>query len=78
VVTCVVNKDGTGSHGTDPKKLKNKVKDFLRKRGFKLLVCPPFLEDIVRRMAAEDCLAGDPISCRIFQDLGGTIEGPIA
>lgn len=73
----VVNKDGTGSHGTDPKKLKNKVKDFLRKKGFKLMVCPPFLEDVVLQIAAEECRAGNPISCGIFQDLGGTIEGPI-
>ncbi len=73
----MVNQDGTGSHGTDPKKLKNKVKDFLHKKGFKLMVCPPFLEDIVLGVAAEECRAGDPIACGIFQDLGGIIEGPI-
>jgi RHS repeat-associated protein len=35
----VINKDGTGSHGTDPSDLKNKkVKDFLKKKGFHLSI----------------------------------------
>lgn len=70
----VVNKDGTGSHGSDPSKLKNRVKNFLRGKGFKLMWCPPFLEDLVMGMAARQCAEGDLTACQIFQDMGGTIQ----
>nr|WP_323848015.1 RHS repeat-associated core domain-containing protein [Nitrogeniibacter mangrovi] len=69
----VVNKDGTGSHNTDPSKLKNRVKNFLRARGFKLMWCPPLLEDLVMGMAAQQCSEGDLGACQIFQQMGGTI-----
>jgi len=70
----VVNQDGTGSHGTDPKTLKNRVKDYLRKKGFKLMVCPPFVEDIAMGLAAEQCAAGDLGMCEVFKYMGGRIE----
>ncbi len=72
----VVNQDGTKSHNSrgDPSKLKNRVKNYLRGKGFKLMWCPPFLEDLVMGMAARQCAAGDLTSCQIFQDMGGTIQ----
>jgi RHS repeat-associated protein len=70
----VVNKDGTGSHGSDPSKLKNRVKNFLRQRGFKLFWCPPFLDDIVMGVAAQQCAAGDVAACAIFKNMGGQVQ----
>ncbi|MEI2456388.1 RHS repeat-associated core domain-containing protein [Lysobacter firmicutimachus] len=67
----VVNRDGTGSHGTDPSKLKRRVKDYLRKHGFKLVICPPFFYDVLMQILARDCANGDGASCKLFQDLGG-------
>jgi hypothetical protein len=43
-------------------------------KGFKLMWCPPFLEDLVMGMAARQCAAGDSAACQIFQDMGGTIQ----
>ena len=70
----MVNKDGTGSHGSDPSKLKNRVKNFLRGKEFKIMWCPPFLNDLVMSMAAYQCVAGDLTACQIFQGMGGTIQ----
>jgi RHS repeat-associated protein len=70
----VVNKDGSSSHGSDPKKLKSRVKDFLKKSGFKLSICLPFLNEVVMETAAQQCAAGDAVMCNLFVQMGGTIE----
>ena len=70
----VVNKDGTGSHGSDPSKLKNRVKNFLRGKGFKIMWCTPFLNDLVMSMAAYQCVASDLTACQVFQGMGDTIH----
>lgn len=70
----VVNQDGTGSHGTDPKKLSNRVRDFLRKRGFNLAMCPSLVTDVAKGVAADRCIQGDDYMCQIFVSMGGVIE----
>ncbi|MES2296810.1 MAG: Ig-like domain-containing protein [Pseudomonadota bacterium] len=69
----VVNEDGTGSHGTDPKSLTNRVKNYLRKKGFKLTICPPFYDDVMMHVAAEQCAAGDTTMCGVLHIMGGTV-----
>ena len=45
----------------------------MAKKGFTRTFCPPFLEDLVQAITREACLGGDPISCRIFVDMGGEV-----
>ncbi len=74
----VINKDGTGSHSTNPKNLKNKkILDFLRKRGFKLGIAPPFLEDVLKETLKQSCLGGNMGACKNFEQMGGEIVDPL-
>ena len=65
----VINKDGTGSHGTSPSDLKNKkIKDFLKKKGFKLPgfagLIPGMLEGIcAENPFAPGCDVVSPSAC---------------
>lgn len=47
------------------------------RRGFTKAVCPPLLEDIVLRIAREQCLSGDPLACQTYIDLGGERDSGI-
>ncbi|MET7143730.1 RHS repeat-associated core domain-containing protein, partial [Xanthomonas sp. PPL139] len=72
----VVNEDGSGSHGTDPRELKNRVRAFLRGYGFNVSVCggATFL---AKGVARDRCMKGDFSMCEIFKSLGGeVIEDP--
>jgi len=46
------------------------------KRGFTKAFCPPFLDDVAKALAREQCKRGDMASCKIFEDLGGEIIDP--
>lgn len=60
----VVNKDGTGSHGSDPDCLQNKVKKWLRKKGFNIKgFVFDFGFDAAREATIEQCNKGDMLSC---------------
>ncbi|PWU27793.1 sugar-binding protein [Pseudomonas sp. RW407] len=68
----VINKDGSGSHGTDPKKAprNKKLLDFLRKQGFKLgLPYPwPSYDDIMQEYCVQNpydsqCMMRNSDSC---------------
>ncbi|CTP90144.1 RHS repeat-associated core domain-containing protein [Xanthomonas translucens pv. poae] len=68
----VVNEDGSGSHGTDPRDLKNRVRAFLRGNGFNVSVCAG-ATFLAKGVARDRCLKGDASMCEIFKALGGEV-----
>ncbi|RDH43684.1 hypothetical protein [Zooshikella ganghwensis] len=69
----VINKDGTGSHNSDPKNLtKNKkVREFLKKKGFRILYNPYFLMPDPDALEQEYCRQNPHgIGCIPVQDCG--------
>lgn len=45
------------------------------KRGFTKSICPvPFIDDVIRNWARNQCIFGDVAGCQLFEDLGGTVE----
>ena len=70
----VVNEDGSGSHNKDPSKLKRRVIEYLRKKGF-TLSCPPLFDRVLIEILRTECERGNPVACKLFKDLGGKIVG---
>ena len=68
----IVNQDGSGSHGTDPGGLSDRVKQFLRGKGFSLSACAGAI-GVAKEIAREGCERGDPVKCDIFKALGGEV-----
>jgi hypothetical protein len=63
----------------NPKMRKERIRKLrawqkVARRGFTKVVCPPFLEDIVLELSREQCLAGDPLACQTYLDLGGEVD----
>ena len=72
----VVNKDGTQSHGSakNTGKPTNKIKDFLRSKGFNLGICNYFMIfDVVKETAKHGCQQGNILDCQIYRSMGGEI-----
>ncbi len=73
----VINKDGTGSHSTDPKDLKNKkVWKYLQGKGFKKLFSfgSEMALMLAKIVARQGCAAGSAADCQVFELLGGEVN----
>jgi len=68
----IVNQDGSGSHGTDPAGISDRVREFLRRKGFSLATCGGAL-NVAKEIAREACERGDPVKFGMFKALGGEV-----
>ena len=74
----VINKDGTGSHGTNPQNMKNKkVWRYLLSKGFKKLFSLSSAAALTaaKILARQGCLGGSAADCALYLELGGEISG---
>jgi hypothetical protein len=71
----VVNKDGTQSHGSKGsiEDIKNKVKDYLKDKGFTVLSWCSATYSAAFDAAAAMCAKGDDNYCKVFMMMGGKV-----